>query len=299
MNSPNSTISPTNSPQTSDGAVYTSDDGSKGTNYTVGFGVEESVSVLSPMFYLSIIWCFYLILIVALVFLIVIHRFERKKEQMEQVDVENVEEASLPGKNSPGRISKRLGLAIMVIANSLALVMAIYSILTCDFMSFNDPLHITVTYDQNFGNLKLATNRDDLSMKPATIDNIGLWSSDLSSTSGVLDRDGQCVHNSGLLFLDWPYRLARASVIIATLVGGICLIRLIWCCLKPEIRPSIRNLMWPFLIATIFQLLTIVLYESFYCDFEVCDPSSGAFTSITAALFWVYNACAARLLPFN
>jgi hypothetical protein len=286
-------LMPTSSPGTMDNS------GSGGSSQ---ISETESAQSTNVMAYIFVLWSILLLLIAALICLVMVQRCKRKEQLEQQADVENIEQPTTTSANSYGeRISERVGLAAMIIATSVALVVATYSIITCDFLDLDYSLQLDVR-------LKHSSHIPD-AVTSVTIYGIGLWSLALkSATGGVLGDSSQCFDTSGLFLLDWQFIFARASAVIANLIGGLCLPVLVACCLEPKFRSYIHHLVWPFLIAAFFQLMTLVLFESMYCslDFNMsgeannnCRVSIGATASITAALFWIYGACAAALLRFG
>merc|ERR1712048_859277 len=86
---------------------------------------------------------------------------------------------------------------------------------------------------------------------------------------------------------------------IGSLVGGLCLLTLVALCfVNTKLRGFIRYLVGPFLVATIFQFLTLSLVGSAYCDYN-CEISIGGLISITSALYWLFCACITALISFE
>jgi len=158
--------------------------------------------------------------------------------------------------------------------------------------------------DNNEIEMNAYVDDDNADYQSINIYSLGLWSVDMSTD---YPRNSRCFHAAGLPFLDWIFKLARASSVIAAVFGGVCLLLLLVCAMEPKFQERIHHLVWPFLLATVFQLMTLTLFNSPYCmaDFEHgnygnnCRASLGATTSITAALYWTFGAFAAALLPFN
>eukprot|EP00980_Cylindrotheca_fusiformis_P026493 scaffold16300_cov150-Cylindrotheca_fusiformis.AAC.4 len=194
--------------------------------------------------------------------------------------------------------------SILVIAAIVGLGLAICSILSCDFVQLENSITLQ----------KKEANGDVTSIE---FYSLGLWAVALSSDSGLFlyfaeddvgggERRDLCLETSGFLPMEWQYKLARASAIIASLLGGFSILVLLVVAAttkkegEEEMASNKRSMtrFWTgsFALAGFFQLLTLVLFRTLYCDWmdeeSNCHLSMGAVNSISAAIYWLFCAVA-------
>merc|ERR1712150_235471 len=94
------------------------------------------------------------------------------------------------------------------------------------------------------------------------------WDNASSSTRLDYGPSDSCFEISGQIILDWQFELARASAVLASLIGGLCLLVLTFrcCCLHVVRTSTIRKLVGPLLVAAVFQFMTMFIFETMYCE---------------------------------
>ena len=250
---------------------------------------EESSSG-NTMVYFFLCWIVLLILIVALVYVLVECRCRRNQKQRqlqslpETHDVEVAEPVVAVESSRSRKMNYHIGLAILFVGSLFGLGLSIFSIVTCEFAAINESVRL------------------DVNQLSISIYNLGLWKVDVTSNSAL----SGCVSTGNLPFLDAPYAFAKASAIIAVMFGG----PLILMCLltKPGfVGIKVRYLLvCLYVLASLFQLTTLTLFGSMYCNSSLfeesennCRSGIGSVASVSAALFWMLEVVAAACLPFS
>lgn len=264
-------------------------------NESTGSMTTETVSSsgVTPFLYFFIIWVVLLLLIVALIPLLVMRKRQTRQRSQLPTTEENAEDDNdneIINENKRIESSSEFAiLTILTTAAAMGLALSVFSILSCDFLELSEP----ITLDW--------IRIEDGDVIAVEFYALGLWAVGLSSDPGFLSGGGQqdtCFNISGFLTLGWQFKLARASAVLASLLGGLALPILLFGCVNTWGRSFLRLLSWPFFLATIFQLWTLMLLETEYCDSTVsegqnCIVSIGAISSITASLYWLFCALAA------
>lgn len=268
-----------------------------GPGATATLSYEESSSAVAAATYFFIIWIVLLMLIAALVYVLVEYRCRKNQKQQQQQqevpeahDVE-VAESVVAVASRRRRVMDVIGLTILFVGSLIGLGLSIFSIVSCEFVTLNS----SVTLDAFFV--------DQLRI---TIYNLGLWKIDLTSNS-VLSG---CVNADILPFLDTPYKFAKVSSIMGAIFGGIGPLILMYLVMKPPESLVIKVqylLVWLYLLAALFQLTTLTIFRTMYCNSSLlfeksgnnCRLSIGAIASASAALYWMLEAVAAACLPFS
>ena len=274
------------------------------TTATVTFGGTTSSSGVSAIVYFGLCWIVLLSLIVALVCVSVECRcrkdqkLQQEQQQQQQQsspvtphDVEVAEPVVVAVNSRSRKIHNVIGLTILFVGSLFGLGLSIFSIMTCEFVTLEEP----VTLDASFA--------DRLSI---TIYSLGLMKVDLTSNS-VLSG---CVSTVNLPFLDTPYNFAKASAVIGAVFGGLCLLLLLCLVMNREFLLVVfkgRNLLLCFYsLACLFQLTTLTLFGSHYCEPSIfderdgnCKPGIGVVASVSAALFWMLEVVAVACLPLG
>ena len=178
------------------------------TTATVTFGGTTSSSGMSAIVYFGLCWIVLLSLIVALLCVLVECRNRRDQKLQQQHhqlqlqsssatphDVEVAEPVVVAVSSRSRKIHNFIGLAILFIGSLFGLGLSIFSMLTCEFVTLEEP----VTLDASFA--------DRLSI---TIYSLGLRMVDLTSNSAL----SGCVSTANLPFLNTPYYFAKASAVI-------------------------------------------------------------------------------------
>jgi hypothetical protein len=248
----------------------------------------SSDSGTNQLVYFFVVWMILLLLVVALVPLLVMRKRRARQSQLPSV-ADGVEELVSVDKKTEVHTQLAI-LTILVTGVAFGLVLSILAILSCDFLSLSEPITLDLIRTEEDGRISVEFY------------SLGLWAVGLSSSAGFLSGDADqdtCFGVSGFLVLGWQFELARASAVIASLLGGLSLPILLAGCASASanIRWILRFLFWPLWMATVFQFLTLVLLGTNYCDalFEnqSCEISIGALASISAALYWLFCAIAA------
>jgi hypothetical protein len=256
-------------------------------------GVAESESSsdsgTNQLLYFFIVWMVLLLLVVALVPILVIRKRRARQHQLPSVADDEVEELVSVDKKTEANTQLAI-LIILMTGAAIGLVLSILAILSCDFLSLSEPISLDLMWTEEDGHISVEFY------------SLGLWAVGLSSRAGFLSLDAEqdtCFGVSGFLGLDWPFELARASAVIASLLGGLSLPILLAGCAsaRANSRWILQFLFWPFGMAITFQFLTLVLLGTIYCDVplgnENCRIGIGALASISAALYWLFCAVAA------
>jgi len=255
--------------------------------------VETSTTTTSRQnpyaYFLIIIWIMLLLFIIVLVTLVVDNTCGRGRQQVEHADVEATENFKTNDSPRREKTKQRVSLIILYLGSAIALSLSIVSILSCNFLDLDE----NIIFKNLLSNGKIIDRVEVYSL--------GLWGVGLSSGPEYLNgqQNEGCFNTSALFSLDWQFELSRASAVISSFVGGLCLVTLIALGFaNAKFRGLIRYLVWPFLAATIFEFLTLSLLGSPYCDY-ICEISFGAPIAITSALYWLFCACVTALIPFE
>lgn len=259
---------------------------------------SSSESHVSSFLYFFILWIVLLLLILALVFHVGIQSERRRQNEQQAQGDNNKEAVDNNDQEAQIRITKtpqqRKGFFLVILlflGAAIGLALSIISIVTCDFLYLENDITMTLPVTTNNGDSTIETTIVVLSL--------GLWGFGLTSSS-----DQACFALSDAqIGMDWQFKLAQASAVISSLFGGLCLLTLVVCCFKSKVRSMIRFLMWPFVAATFFQFLTLVLFETGYCNLDSnknCQTSPGLVSSTTAGLYWTFCAfCTAGWIYSN
>jgi len=248
---------------------------------------SSSESHVSSFLYFFISWIVLLLLILALVFHVGVQSGRRRQNKHQaqggnnNETVDNDQEAQKTIAETPQQRKGFFLIILLSLGTAIGLTLSILSIVTCDFLYLENDITMTLPVTTNNGDSTIETTMVVLSL--------GLWGFGLTSSS-----DQACFALSDAqIDLDWQFKLARASAVISSLFGGLCLLTLLLCCFKSKIRSMIRFLVWPFVAATFFQFLTLVLFETGYCTIDStknCHTSPGLVSSTTAGLYWTFCA---------
>merc|ERR1719261_389869 len=230
---------------------------------------------------------FYMFLFLALVFHVGVQSGRRRQNKHQaqggnnNETVDNDQEAQKTIAETPQQRKGFFLIILLSLGTAIGLTLSILSIVTCDFLYLENDITMTLPVTTNNGDSTIETTMVVLSL--------GLWGFGVTSSS-----DQACFALSDAqIDLDWQFKLARASAVISSLFGGLCLLTLLLCCFKSKVRSMIRFLVWPFVAATFFQFLTLVLFETGYCTIDStknCHTSPGLVSSTTAGLYWTFCA---------
>eukprot|EP00980_Cylindrotheca_fusiformis_P026492 scaffold16300_cov150-Cylindrotheca_fusiformis.AAC.3 len=278
---------------------------------TVSHDASEASGV-SAFAYFFTTWMILLLLIASLTALVILRNRRRRHTSSSSSQDEGeglfmvsttTDQNPTETTTTPSAIERytKLGfVSILVIGAIVGLGLAIFSILSCDFLHFEEALTL-----DHWG-----SNGDVTSIE---FYSLGLWAVALSSDSNLFlhvaddgggDRGDMCLEVSGVIPMGWRYKLARASAVIASALGGLSILVLLVVAAttkKGEEMASYKRCMtrfwtWSFALATCFQLLTLVLFRTPYCDRldeeSNCELSLGGVCSITAAIYWLFCAVA-------
>ena len=95
-------------------------------------------------------------------------------------------------------------------------------------------------------------------------------------------------------------RMARASSILAILLGGMSLLVLLYAAFDhaQQIRWHLRKLCLPLFMATIFQALTFNFLLTNECqEGAYCNIHDGGLAAVTATMYWFLTGCGVSFLP--
>jgi hypothetical protein len=259
-----------------------------GPSATATLSYQQSSSAYSVFLWFFIIWIVLFTLIAALVYVLIECRCRQNPKQQQR---QEVHETVVAVASRRRKVKNGIVLTIQFAGSLIGLGLSIYSIVTCEFITLDS----AVTLDAFFV--------DQLSV---TIYNLGLWKVDIK-TNSVLSG---CVNAGILQLLDTPYKFARASAIMGAIFGGTTPVILLYLVLnRPEsLVVKVRYLLvLLYLLSSLFQLATLAIFGTMYCDslllFEEsgnnCRSSIGVIASISAALYWMLEVVAAACLPFS
>ena len=142
------------------------------------------------------------------------------------------------------------------------------------------------------------------------ISSLGLWKSELYLFQNQEPDVCFTTYNVPYYEEDRPQVFARVMAIIASIVGGICM--LVTICIfgyhstttvtadSSTIDSAtlwIRRMTIPLLLASITQILTLTFLATQYCPYQSCYLGFGAMSSITATYFWILSAIGTSCLP--
>ena len=99
-----------------------------------------------------------------------------------------------------------------------------------------------------------------------------------------------------LIIMDTEFHFARASSVIASLFGGICIPILLCFVGNKKFGRVVRALAWPFTVAFVFQMFTLFIFDSEVCSMG-CSVGWGAMVSVTAALYWLLCCFSCAFIP--
>lgn len=251
---------------------------------------NEEASEITAFAYFFIIWTLLLLSILALIVIVCMRNRGRRRQEQEHSDNAMMEEGRTEESNTDlGQKSTRnthSGVLTLTSVNAaVALILSVYSITTCEFLQASDgPISMSF--------LPLNTHED-----PYTIEvySLGLWSLVANSNApGYLEGDlyGEveaCFELSSLFYLDGYYKMARASAVIASLVGGLAFLTMLVLSFDyARLRRFSRLLAWSFGIVAVFQLLTLSILGSGYCDSAHCQIHVGGTSAFTAVAYWMF-----------
>jgi heme exporter protein D len=253
---------------------------------------EESASSVSAGLYFFIVWLVLLILIITLLCITIDCRCKRKVNQQQQQQQQHEQQShdteageqqtsTMQIETRSKKFNNGIGITVLFLGSLIGLGLSVFSIITCEFVTLDRPLTTDMFYTIGI-----------------TVYSLGMWKVDLTSNSSL----SGCVDTSLHLFKeDALYKFAKVSSVIASVIGGISPLILMFLLIIPSSVKKIRYLVWPFLLAAFFQLMTLTLFGSSYCKYDGnnnCQFSLGAIASISAAVYWILGVFAARFINF-
>lgn len=258
---------------------------------------EESASSVSAGLYFFIAWLVLLILIITLLCITIDCRCKRKVNQQQQQqqyeqqshDTEAGEQQTntMQTETRSKKFNNGIGITILFLGSLIGLGLSVFSIITCEFVTLDTPLTIDTFY-------KNPNDRFSI-----TVYSLGFWKVDPTSNTSL----SGCVE-FGLFFQeDALYKFAKVSSVLASVIGGISPLILMCLLIIPSSSAGkkVRYLVWPFMLAAFFQLMTLTLFGSYYCKNDGnnnCQFSLGAIASITSALYWILEVFASGFINF-
>ena len=261
-------------------------------------GSTEEESEITPFTFFLITWGVLILSIITLI-VIVCKRNRRRRQQQQLNDNTMMEEGRQLAESNQQDLDQKAtnschstALALIATNATLALALSIYANLTCEFLQADDG-PIVMSFPPS--------NANDDTYTTIEVYNLGLWSVVASSGApGYFEGDinGEveaCFELSYLFYLDGYYKLARASAVIASLIGGLSLFTLLVLAFDSvRLRRFSRHMGWLFGVTTVFQLLTLAFLGTEYCDSSMCSLHLGGASSVTAAAYWLFCIFAAR-----
>ncbi len=255
---------------------------------------EESASSVSAGLYFFIVWLVLLILIIILLCITIDCRCKRKLNQQQHEQQSHDTEAgeqqtsTMQTETRSKKFNNGIGITILFLGSLIGLGLSVFSIITCEFVTLDTPLTIDTFYNNP---------NDRFSI---TVYSLGLWKVDLTSNTSL----SGCIDTNLLFFQeDALYKFAKASSVIASVIGGISPFILMCLLIIPSSSAGkkVRYLVWPFMLAAFFQLMTLTLFGSYYCKYDGnnnCQFSLGAISSLSSALYWILEVFAAAFINF-
>ncbi|CAJ1946052.1 unnamed protein product [Cylindrotheca closterium] len=262
---------------------------------SVRSGIIEEESGVTPFTYILLTWGLLLVSTFTLIVIVCNRNRRRQRDQHQHNNNAMVEEGRQPAdsnqheelSNQKTNSSSHFQLIALVAINAIfALALSIYANSTCEFLQADDRSII-----MSFPPL----NANDDTFTTVEVYSLGLWS--LVATNGAPgylegDLNGEveaCFEVSYLFYLDGYYKMARASAVIASLIGGLSLLTfLVLACDFARLRRFSRLLGWSFGVTTVFQLFTLAFLGTEYCDSSNCSLHKGGASSVTAAAYWLF-----------
>jgi heme exporter protein D len=268
---------------------------------------EESASSVSAGLYFFIVWLVLLILIITLLCITIDCRSKRKVNQQHQQQQQHEQQShdteageqqtsTMQTETRSKKFNNGIGITVLFLGSLIGLGLSVFSNITCEFVTFDTPLTMGTFYRDSNDEFSVLTFR-------ITVYSLGLWKVDLTSNTYL----SGCVDTNLLFFQeDALYKFAKVSSVLACVIGGISTLILMFLLI---IGKRVRYLVWPFMLAAFFQLMTLTLFGSSYCKndgfnlqendgINNCQFSLGAIASITSALYWILEVFAARFINF-
>eukprot|EP00526_Cylindrotheca_closterium_P014599 CAMPEP_0113639018 /NCGR_PEP_ID=MMETSP0017_2-20120614/20456_1 /TAXON_ID=2856 /ORGANISM="Cylindrotheca closterium" /LENGTH=287 /DNA_ID=CAMNT_0000550185 /DNA_START=46 /DNA_END=912 /DNA_ORIENTATION=- /assembly_acc=CAM_ASM_000147 len=264
-----------------------------GTNNHSELSETMSESQISGFSYVLMTWGVLFLSIITLV--VIVCTRNRQRRHQEQQHIDNTIEEGRGGTAVESEKDQKTAwntrgtvLALVAVNATIALGLSIYSILTCEFLQTDEgPIYMTFPAS--------LSNNDDTYIT-IEVYSLGLWS--LVASSGVPgyltgDSNGKaeaCFELSDLFYMDSYYKMARASAVISSVIGGLTLLIFFLVLAYDPVRPRLFNRLvaWSFGVTTVFQLLTLTFLGTDYCHSEQCTLHFGGVTSVTAAAYWLF-----------
>jgi hypothetical protein len=130
---------------------------------------------------------------------------------------------------------------------------------------------------------------------------LGLWKvvysyDNISGFSG----EGICLSNfrTASFQVDAALTIARVAAILASTIGGICMLVLLNTVASSGKLDGQRRLVEPLLVATFFQGLTLSIHASDQCQASTsCYVDNGALSAMTSTFYWFLCAVAILCVP--
>mmetsp|Transcript_9551 Transcript_9551/g.15326 ORF Transcript_9551/g.15326 Transcript_9551/m.15326 type:complete len:301 (-) Transcript_9551:166-1068(-) len=292
-------------PEEVDALEPTNPPGSQQSNVVSGpTGVETvSGSVDWRVLCFFILWVLGIILLVLVVLQILCHRREKKEPRHDTTDAKNKNNNTVAGEtedienfgdntaveNEHRRrndgASSWASLAILAFSMAVACILSITTNSSCTFLT---PTQVDA------------------------ISKLGLWKADLLFFQDEYDTDiCYSTFRAPYYIADRPQVVARVTAVLACVVGGICMLSLLWTIARSSSamatgdsdrlarsKSQIRQLMWPLLLTTFIQLMPLCFLATQYCpSSDSCSLGFGAVSALTATYFWLLSAIGVTYLP--
>jgi hypothetical protein len=249
---------------------------------------------------LTVLWLVVLLLAVAVTFIFLQNKRRRRATKpngnggpTEQEDMEAHQQTTTTNDDEALNSSRRIfsygaATAIPVFSAITAFGLSVYPHTSCEFVGFSG-------YEHDSGGLS----------------SIGLWSVAYRGTSSSdFGGEGNCYSSFPLNFdPDAALTLARVSAIAATVVGGACMLILLYFSVVTEQQTSrlrsslmVQWLAVSFCVAAFFQGLSLSVLGTDSCNTAsgfYCTVDFGAVSTMTALLYWLVAAMGVFLLPLK
>lgn len=202
---------------------------------------------------------------------------QQQQQQQEQADAVAVLVSSSSATRSSSS-SRRSSLAIPLFSAVTAFCISIVPHTSCDYLELSE--------DDSNGDLL----------------SLGLWN--VAYVNGKAPDLGggehECYSNfrTAEFQVDTALTVARVAAILASTIGGICMLVLLYSTIVSSSSGGSKQLgrrrfVWPLLVAAFCQGLTLSIHASHQCqDSASCNVDTGAIMAITSTFYWFLCAVA-------
>lgn len=291
-------------------------------NYSTPTNSTAGGSSMSLLFFLMLLWLVWILLVMVWIPLLVVRnrRVSQWEKSQKRGEASNQHEDSnnTSGRNFMYHRHKESGSQVtitllLLFGSAIGLGLSIFANMSCDFVQLDESLTLEwkLTSEEDYyrimneGGDNVVNTGDTLRLEYYSL---GLWALGLSSSKsnflgGSDSSQDSCfsISEAEALTLGWQFQLARVASVAASVLGGLGFLFLFTGCCCPSQRGYFHYLTLPFLLATIFQSLTLFLLDTSYCTSLAasnnCEMGLGSVASISASLYWLFGTLAS-MTPF-